>query len=153
MPNNLTTTIGLMATQELPETGSPHAQKVVIVGPDAAASIVSALYGLSVDVKRWPVVSNRTIANVNVSAAAVELALANASRIGLQVLNDSVKRLMISYLLNPVFGVGYSQTHRGTTILYSGQTWEMPQPIDRGTIWGIWEDVDPDGLALVTELT
>jgi hypothetical protein len=91
-----------------------------------------------------PTVATATLANVASSASAVTIRAAAATRRGLYVHNDSAVVLYLKY------GSGALATSHSVK-LYAGDFWEMPSPIYRGIVTGLWASVD--GSARVTELT
>lgn len=84
-----------------------------------------------------------TLANVAASASSVTLQAANANRVGWSVYNDSTAILYVK------FG-GTASTTSYTVQVGGGSFYEMPMPIYRGVIDGIWASAT--GNARVTEL-
>lgn len=125
----------------LPEVGGHGATKVAIIDESTGESldIVGGALGVAVT----PLyVGTSTPANVNSSATAVTLSAANASRIGWTVFNDSTQVLYVK------FGAAASATDYKVKILAGGY-YEMPSPIYRGIITGIWASAN--GAARVVE--
>jgi hypothetical protein len=84
------------------------------------------------------------LANVSSSATNVTLQAANANRIGLLIFNDSTQILYVKY--------GATASSSSYTVqLAAGAYWEMPAPVYRGIVDGIWASAN--GNARMTELT
>lgn len=91
-----------------------------------------------------PPVTVSTLSNVASSITSVQLAAANAGRLGFHLHNDSTAVLYLK------FGTTASLT--SFTVKISSQTYyEMPFPIYQGRIDGIWDVAN--GSARLTELT
>jgi hypothetical protein len=91
------------------------------------------------------VVDEATLSNVSDAATSAPLVEANSSRKGLLVFNDSDQALYLKY------GDNASSTSF-TVKIAAGGYWEMPKPIYRGRIAGVWA-ANSSGAARVTELT
>jgi hypothetical protein len=87
--------------------------------------------------------ASAVLANVNDSAASVQLLAANAARRGALFFNDSAEVLYLK------FGTTASATDF-TLKLMAGQSWSLPAPLYTGRIDGIW-DADSAGACRITE--
>lgn len=87
-----------------------------------------------------------TLSNVASTASSTTLIAANANRIGLIITNDDANILYIKY------GATASATSYTYQLPGGGGVFEMPEPVYRGVVDGIWS-ADGSGSARVTELT
>ena len=85
------------------------------------------------------------VTTVNSTATSTTLLAANANRIGATFFNTDANNLYLK------FGATAS-TSSFTIKIATGAYYELPQPVYRGIIDGIW-DVDGAGLVAITELT
>jgi hypothetical protein len=90
-----------------------------------------------------PTASAVALSNVTSAATNGTLLAANADRIGVLVQNDSTATLYLKY------GETASATSYSVR-MEPGSYWEMPQPIYKGIIDGIWSAAN--GAARITEL-
>lgn len=84
-----------------------------------------------------------TTSQVNSAAATTTLLAANDARRGVTIANTDPNTLRVK------LGPNASAADWSVPIM-SGQVWEMPQPIYRGVITGIW-DADGSGVAAISE--
>lgn len=157
--------IGGVATKDLGPggNGGPHAQKVILLGPNGETLIGDAVNGFQVDVKRvqgtvavsgpatdaqlratpLPVVQRgvavAVTTNVNATAAAIALVSALTNRRTLSIWNEGTGPLFIKY------GSGPSSTSFKLKIQPQGY-WEMPPGEYTGDVYGYWGN-DPLGAA------
>lgn len=87
-----------------------------------------------------------TLSNVASAATSATIIAANDARIGLVIVNDDANILYIKY------GATASTTSYTYQIPGGGGVFEMPFPVYRGLIDGIWS-ADGSGSARVTQLT
>lgn len=143
--------------------GGPHAQKIILLGPNGETLIGDALNGFQVDVKRvqgtvavsgpatdtqlratpLPVVQRGVAtcvtSNVPATTAAVALVSSFANRRTLSIWNEGTGTLIIKY------GSAPTSTSLKCKILPQGY-WEMPAGEYTGDVYGFWTN-DPLGAA------
>lgn len=93
-----------------------------------------------------PLATTATLSNVNDAASSTDLLVANTSRKGVILHNDSDQILYLKY------GSTDATTTSYTYEIAPQAHWEMPFPIYTGQLEGIWA-ADSSGAARITELT
>ena len=92
------------------------------------------------------VADTATVSTLASAATSATLLAANANRIGVTIHNSDANALYVKY------GATATTTTSYTVKIAADGYWEMPQPIYRGVLDGIWS-ADGAGSAQITELT
>lgn len=128
-------------------TAYDFAGKVVMVGTSDGSNNVSPLYS---DSSGFLIVSNSLDFAPNISvttptplASSFTIAAANATRVGLKIVNDTDVKLCVLY------GDPATTTYY-TVPIYPGSYWNMEKPIYRGIVTAICQST-PTGTLCVTE--
>lgn len=133
MANILTRDGKFLAATGTGDNDDPHIQQVALgAGGDPGGGAVA-------------VAGSATVTGVTSSASTGQLLAANSDRTGVLIHNNSTATLYLKY------GATASIASGGYSVpMEPGSYWEMPQPVYRGQIDGIWSAAN--GYANVTEV-
>ncbi len=101
---------------------------------------------IEVTVTPTPPATNANILKISCSQESKLLIQANSNRKGVVIYNHCIYALYIK------FGDGQPVSKDNFTIVVpAGSTYEMTLPFV-GRVYGVWDHLEPDGVAIITEL-
>ncbi len=119
--------------------------KQPILTPGAGISIVSNTISVSGTISAVKQAGTAMLNNINSSTSSVQLMAANATRLGMVIVNDSTQPMYVAFAAT-------ASTTAYSLVLQPADTYETSSLVYTGAVSAIWTGT-PSGAARITELT